>query len=73
MSLAKLSTDPPGSLWPTRPSVDTNESITGTANACSMTARSAGVSSSEIDVTDRGAMLSRPASCSRASSASLDA
>jgi hypothetical protein len=24
MSLAKLSTDPPGGLWPTSPSVDTN-------------------------------------------------
>ena len=73
MSVAKLITDPPGSLWPTSPSVDTNESITGTTNARSMTARSAVVSTSAFDVTDLGAMASRPAICSRASSASLDA
>ena len=73
MSAAKRSTDPPGSLWPTSPSVDTNESITGTANACSMMARSAAVSTSAFDTTDRGVMLSLPASCSRASSANLDA
>ena len=71
VSLAKVSTGLPGSLRPTRPSVETNRSMTGTPKASPMAVRSAGLSVSAIEVTDRRFSLSRPSRCSRASSASL--
>ncbi len=44
VSLAKVNTGWPGSLWPTRPSVETNRSITGTPKASPMAVRSPGLS-----------------------------
>ena len=70
VSLAKVQTPPPGSLWSASPSVDTNMLITGTPNAALMASRSSAVSISEIDVTARS--RSRPALCSLASSARVD-
>jgi len=54
VSPAKVSTVPPGSLWPTRPSVETNRSITGTPKALVTAARSAGLIASDIEVTSAG-------------------
>src|SRR6266699_51009 len=73
VSLANVMTGLPGSLWPTRPSVETNISITGTPNAAPMAARSAGLIDSDIEVTERRFSRRRPSRCSRASSASLAA
>ena len=71
MSVAKVRTDPPGSPWPTSPSVEANMSITGTPNAAVSVIRVSAVSCSLVDVTDRGAIASRPSICSRASCASF--
>jgi hypothetical protein len=73
VSLANVMTGLPGSLWPTRPSVETNISITGTPNAAPMAVRSAGLIDSDTEVTERRFSRRRPSRCSRASSASLAA
>lgn len=73
VSLAKVNTVPPGSLRPTRPSVETNKPMTGTPNASPIAVRSSGPSASEWEMTDRRLSFSRPSRCSRARSASLAA
>ena len=73
VSLAKVSTVPPGSLWPTRPSVEANTSITGTPKASVMAIRSAMLMASANEATERRFSFRRPSRCSRASSASLAA
>ena len=72
MSLAKRSTAPPGSLWPTSPSVQVNWSMSGSPKASLITVRLVWVSCSPIAVTETGAIASRPARCSPASRASLE-
>ena len=63
----------PGSLWPTRPSVEANMSITGTPKASVTAIRSGVLMASANEVTERRLSLRRPSRCSRASSASLAA
>ena len=55
-----MSTEPPGSLAPTSPSVDANWSTTGTPNPASIASRSSGVSGSLVELTASGA-ISQPA------------
>ena len=71
VSEAKVSTEPPGSLAPTNPSVEANWSTTGTPNPASIASRTSGVSGSLVELTASGEISRRPAARSRASSANL--
>ena len=70
-SSAKVRTSSSGAEVPTSPSLEPKVSTTGAPNAARMVARASVVSVSPVHVTMRGAIRSRPASCSRASRASI--
>jgi hypothetical protein len=71
-SPASTSTGSSGAVTPSTPSLEPNWSTTGTPNAAATRRRTSTGNCSLLPVTIRGAIRSRPASCSAASTASAD-